>query len=93
MNIDLDRRRWLKATSLAFASIPLAIVTPKAMAGTNAELRTQFQYQTMPKDNMNCSSCLEFIPGNSADDLGKCKKIPGDDEISPIGYCNLWNTL
>lgn len=56
-------------------------------------MRAELQYQNVPKDNMNCSTCLEFIPGKTDKDLGKCKVIPEDDEISPNGYCTKWNTM
>ena len=93
MSTNLTRRRLLKTTGLAIALIPLVGMSRQARASTNAELRARLQYQDTPKDDKNCSSCLEFIPGKTDKDPGGCKKIPGDDEIAPNGYCILWNTL
>ncbi len=92
MNTNLTRRKVLKAGS-ALILLPLLVVTRKAGATTNATLRSELKYQDHPKDDMSCSTCLEFIPGKTDKDLGKCKVIPGDDEISPNGYCTKWNTM
>ena len=32
------------------------------------------------------------IPGNTGTDLGECKRIPDDDDISPNAYGKRWNT-
>jgi len=90
MSIDSQRRKLLKITATL---MPIAFFTRQAKASTNAELRSQFKYKNTPEDGKNCSTCLEFIPGKSEADLGGCKRIPGDDEIAPDGYCILWNTL
>lgn len=87
------RRRLLKIATVALATIPLATITRDATASTNPAKRAQLQYQDGPKGDMNGSNCLEFVPGKTAKDFGQCKQIPGDDEISPDGYCSLWNTM
>lgn len=81
------RRNFLKVAAV----LPLILISRQAGARTNAGLREEFKYQTTPKDDMNCQSCLEFIPGDK--DLGRCKVIPEDDEISPNGYCTKWNSV
>jgi hypothetical protein len=93
MNTDPTRRKLLKTASVAFALLPIFALTKPVRAMTNAEVRGQLKYQNTPKENMSCASCLEFIPGKTGKDLGGCKVIPGDDEISPNGYCTRWNTM
>jgi len=93
MSSDLVRRRWLKTTAVAIACVPLASFAGRAKANTNAAKRAEVKYQAVPVDGKECSSCLEFVPGKGEKDLGGCKLIPGDTEISPNGYCVLWNTM
>ena len=42
---------------------------------------------------MTCAVCLEFLPSKVENGPGGCKLLPGDDEISPNGYCIRWNTM
>ena len=92
MDTNLNRRRFLQTASVALALIPLVVIRP-ARANTNASVRAQLKYQNTPNNEMSCASCLEFIPGKSAKDLGGCKVIPDDDEIAPNAYCTSWNTM
>ncbi|HQR02946.1 MAG: high-potential iron-sulfur protein [Proteobacteria bacterium] len=91
--LDPRRRLWLRQASQLLVAIPVMMIGRPACAAVNGEARTRLAYQDHPKDNMTCQSCLEFIPGASDDAPGRCKVIPGDDEISPQGYCTAWNTL
>jgi hypothetical protein len=93
MNKNLTRREFLKTSCFALILIPLVTASRQAMASTNAKVRAELKYQNSPKDNMNCNTCLEYIPGKTDKNLGKCKVILGDDEISPNGYCTKWNTM
>ena len=93
MSTDLSRRNLLKTAGMALALIPLSTVSRTVCAKTNPALRAQLKYKDTPQDNMTCTSCLEFIPGKISKDLGGCKVIPGDDEISPNGYCTKWNSM
>ena len=93
MEIDLNRRKWLIRAGATLSFIPLVIISTNSKAVTNENLRLQFKYQNTPKEAMSCISCLEFIPGKSDKEVGGCKVIPGDDEISPSGYCIRWNTM
>lgn len=93
MTTNLTRRKLLKTAGVALALIPLVGISRQAMANINTAVRAKLKYQSAPKDNMNCSSCLEFLPGKTEKDLGGCKVIPGDDEISPDGYCTSWNSM
>jgi hypothetical protein len=83
----------MKNASVTIALMPIFLLSRQASAKTNIVLRAEFKYQSTPLDNMNCTACLEFIPGKTAKDLGGCKVLPGDDEIEPNGYCTRWNTM
>jgi hypothetical protein len=93
MIINTSRRRWIKTTSLTLAAIPIIAISDRALANVNAATRAQLKYQDHPLEGKTCATCLEFIPGKTEADLGSCKKIPDDNEISPNGYCTLWNTM
>ena len=93
MSTNITRREFLKTVGVALVLIPAVTFSRSAMANVNSKVRAELKYQNMPKDNMSCTTCLEFIPGKTDKDLGKCKVIPGDDEISPDGYCAKWNTM
>jgi hypothetical protein len=89
----LSRRSLLRRAGLSLLAVPACAITRTAAADANAELRTQLQYQPEPKDGLRCSMCLEFIPGKDEHAPGGCKLIPGDDEISPDGWCTAFNSL
>jgi membrane protein involved in colicin uptake len=93
MTMNASRRGLLRSASVALASIPLVVIARYARADTNEIMRAKLKYQAMPFDGKNCASCLEFIPDKSDKELGGCKQMPGDNEISPNGYCILWNTM
>ena len=94
MNEKLARRQFFKAASTALAMIPIMVLSTHADAATNAAIRTALKYQNTPKeDGSKCLTCLEFIAGKTENDLGSCKIIPGDNEISSNGYCTGWNTM
>lgn len=88
-DVGMPRRRFLK-TSAALAMIPVTGVSGGAIAATNASLRTSLKYQGKPDDDKNCANCAQFVAGATPKDLGGCKIIPGDTEISPQGYCIAW---
>ena len=91
MNKDqLPRRRFLKMGAAALAMIPITIVSGRAGAATNSAMRTSLKYQPKPDGDKSCANCLQFVPGASAKELGGCKVMPGDTEISPQGYCMVW---
>jgi hypothetical protein len=92
MSANLTRRKLWKTAGIALTLMPIVVFTRPASAQTNTAMRAELKYQSTPKDDMKCTTCLEFVPGK-ADGLGACKVIPGDDEISPDGYCIRWNTM
>jgi hypothetical protein len=84
------RRQFLKVSCAALAAIPIAVTSGRAVAATNASMRASLKYQDKPEGDKNCANCVQFVPGKSAKDLGGCKILPGDTEISPQGYCIGW---
>jgi hypothetical protein len=81
------RRNALKKLSLGIAAIPVLVMSGTAAAEKNAALRQALQYQDKPKDGKRCDQCSQWVPGKTPKDLGGCKVIPGDTEISPEGWC------
>lgn len=92
-NVKPTRRQMLKMAGAAIAMIPVVAVTRDALAATNAQMRTAMKYQDKPNAEKSCSSCMQFVPGKTAKDLGGCKIFPGDTEISPQGYCLGWAAI
>ncbi len=84
------RRQFLKISGAALAMIPAIVVSGRADSATNANLRASLKYQGKPEGDKSCANCQQFVPGASAKDLGGCKIMPGDTEISPQGYCLAW---
>ena len=87
---QMPRRQFLKIGAAALAMIPVMVVSGRADATTNAALRTSLKYQGKPEGDKSCANCMQFVPGASAKDLGGCKVLTGDTEISPQGYCIVW---
>jgi hypothetical protein len=85
-----ERRHFLKIGGAALAAIPVLVASGRAMAGTNATMRTSLKYQDKPEGDKHCAVCLQFVPGKTPKDKGGCKLMPGDTEISPQGYCVAW---
>ena len=83
------RRRFLK-TGATLAMIPVIAASGAAAAATNASLRASLKYQGKPEGDKSCGNCAQFVAGATPKDLGACKIIPGDTEISPQGYCIAW---
>ncbi len=86
-------RRRLLTLSGAVLGVPLVFVARSACASTNAAQRAALKYQPTPNGISQCANCLEFLPGASDTAPGGCRLMPGDDEISPAGYCTAWNTM
>jgi hypothetical protein len=53
-------------------------------------MRASLKYQDKPEGDKQCSNCAHFVPGKNSQDLGGCKLMPGDTEISPNGHCTGW---
>ena len=87
---QMPRRQFLKIGGAALAIVPIMVVIGRADAATNAAVRTSLKYQGTPEGDKSCANCSLFVPGASLKDLGGCKIIAGDTEISPQGYCIGW---
>lgn len=88
--LNQSRRIWLHGlTGIAMAA-PLALFADRACATQNAALRQALKYQDAPQAGKQCSACAQFVPGKTPKDKGACTVMPGDDEISPSGYCVAW---
>lgn len=83
------RRKFIKMTGV-LAAIPLVAAVGSAHAAKNSAMRSALKYQDTPMGDKKCSACVHFVPGKDANSLGGCKMFPGDDEVSPNGYCNVW---
>ena len=89
-NNPTARRRFLKIGGATLAMIPIILTSGSADAATNAAMRTSLKYKGTPEGDKSCAKCMQFVPGSSAKDLGGCKILPGDTEVSPQGYCMAW---
>ena len=89
-NNQMQRRQFLKFGGATLAMIPVIAVSGRAYAATNATMRTSLKYQDKPEGDKNCANCMQFVPGKTPTDLGGCKVMAGDTEISPKGYCMVW---
>jgi hypothetical protein len=84
------RRKFLKIGGAALAMIPVMVAGSRVYATQDAQSRTNFKYQNKPEGDKSCSGCMQFVPGKTPKDLGGCKIMPKDTEISPNGYCIAW---
>jgi len=85
-----SRRKFLKIGCTSLAMIPVMVVSGRSNAATNAALRTSLKYQDKPLADKSCGNCSQFVPGKTPKDLGGCKIMKDDTEISPQGYCVAW---
>jgi hypothetical protein len=83
--MDQSRRNMLKLGGAALAMIPVV-----AFAAKNDAMRASMKYKDSPDGEKSCASCVQFVPGKSATDMGGCKIFPGDTEVSPKGFCVAW---
>jgi High potential iron-sulfur protein len=88
--LDRPRRVWLKVVVQAAVAAPLGMLVTRAAAVQNGATRGALKYQDAPNGGKDCLGCAEFVPGKTPKDRGGCTVIPGDDEISPNGWCVMW---
>lgn len=88
--IDLCRRKFIRFGSVTLAAMPLVVVSNIAASTTNPGARSALKYQNQPVAGKSCSGCTQFDSGTMLTTLGSCKLMPGDNEISPNGYCAAW---
>jgi High potential iron-sulfur protein len=88
--LDRPRRIWLQAVAGVAVAAPLGMFVSRAAAVQNGPARGALKYQDSPNAGKDCLGCAEFIPGKTPKDRGGCTAIPGDTEISPNGWCVMW---
>lgn len=74
------RRRVLRAAVATGCSIWMPLVLA---AEAKKVPQASVQYQTKPKGEQMCSTCMNFIAESKT-----CKLVEGN--ISPQGWCTLW---
>jgi hypothetical protein len=89
-NKQMQRRQFLKLGGATLAMIPVIAASGRVDAATNPTMRTSLKYQDKPEGDKSCANCMQFVPGKTPTDLGGCKVMAGDTEISPKGYCMVW---
>jgi hypothetical protein len=77
-----DRRNVLRGLLAAGCALWLAR-SVGAESTTVKVSKTQAKYQSQPKDEQQCSTCMSFIPETST-----CKLVEG--QVSADGWCMLW---
>jgi hypothetical protein len=77
-------RRELLSSGLLAVPVAVALITLRpAGAGAQQKMPPKLvQYQTTPKNNQKCSTCLHFVAPDS------CKMVEG--KIAPEGWCSLF---
>lgn len=78
-----DSKKGESPTGSAPAAPPATSTDSAAPAATTKVSQASVQYQTSPKGEQQCSTCINFIPESNA-----CKRVEG--QISPNGWCLLW---
>ncbi len=90
MKTNENRRSALKTVATTALAAPILMLSKEAFAATNDALRTALKYQDTPQDGNHCSICMHWKPGATAEAEGGCAILPGDDEISPNGWCSAY---
>ena len=88
--VSVSRRRMLSLAAGSAVAVPLMWVARPSQAAQNAAMRSALKYQDELKNGQQCSTCLQWVPGATPKDRGGCKIMPGDNEISPAGWCAAW---
>lgn len=85
-----QRRAWLRVVTGAAVAAPLGMFVTQTGAIQNGPGRGALKYQDSPNAGKDCLGCAEFLPGKTPKDRGGCTAISGDTEISPNGWCVMW---
>lgn len=78
-----DSKKGATPSGTAPASSPAPSTDSAVPAATVKATQVSVQYQTQPKGEQKCGSCVNFIAESNT-----CKLVDG--EISPEGWCLLW---
>jgi len=77
-----DAKKGASATGAPTVGTPAASAASSAPA-TGKVPKASAQYQTQPRGDQKCGSCVHFIAESN-----RCKLVDG--QISPEGWCSLW---
>ena len=80
--LGCDSKKSASPTSSAPDSSPVVIPDSAAPATAKKLTQASVQYQTQPKGEQKCSTCINFVEPNA------CKLVEGP--IIPDGWCSLW---
>ena len=81
----VNRRSFLKGAALLASIAVVPVVASKQASAAAKASQASMQYQDHPKGKLECSNCIQFIPGKTAKAMGTCKVVEG--AIHPQGYC------
>ena len=81
--LGCDSKKGANSTSAAPSNSSATSADSAAPAATKKVPQASVQYQTQPKGEQKCGSCVNFIAGSNT-----CKLVDG--QISPEGWCLLW---
>jgi hypothetical protein len=81
--LGCDSKKSAESTSSAPGSSPVPSADSAAPTTAKKLSQASVQYQTQPKGEQKCATCINFIAESNT-----CKLVEG--EISPSGWCTLW---
>ncbi|XWN29527.1 MAG: high-potential iron-sulfur protein [Devosia sp.] len=79
----LSRRQFLGAGVAVTAGVAIA-----GRAQAQSLEKSAVAYQEEPKDDQRCDNCGFWVPGETAEAMGKCQMVKGD--IAPQAWCAIW---
>ncbi len=85
------RRAWLRVVAgAAGGGLARECLSLRPAPYRTVPVAGPLKYQDSPNAGRDCLGCAEFVPGKTPKDRGGCTAIPGDTEISPNGWCVMW---
>jgi hypothetical protein len=87
-SLGMSRRTFVKSAALVAGGAVLVGTNIRPAAAQQKLAQAAVKYQNTPNGSMECSNCMQFIPGKTADATGSCKVVEGS--INPHGYCIAW---
>jgi hypothetical protein len=83
LSLEVSRRSLLQGAACAAGAATILGVTASRAAAQTKLPQKAVAYQDKPKGDSSCAGCSLFQAPSS------CKSVDG--QISPQGWCNLWN--
>ena len=81
--VGCDSKKGASSPSSVPDSSPATSANSSTPEAPKKVSQASVQYQTQPKGEQKCSSCMNFIAESNT-----CKLVDG--QISPDGWCTLW---